>query len=413
MLNNKEVLFNDNEDIQWDIPLNTTDINQDLLNIEDRKRTNLFAWKGQFSPQFIEALLDKYATADQTILDPFVGSGTILCEAGRKGYQAIGCELNPAAFILARTYLYINIPLEDRKKHLAHFETILNDSFNRSLDKPLCIWNDKEIKYLLIEIRKELIERYLKILIETLIVMLDFYNSDLNTDKIFCVFNKLRAIIFDLPYSQNELDIFNCDARNIPLSNDSVDLVITSPPYINVFNYHQQYRTSAEYLGWDLLNVAKSEIGSNRKNRGNRFLTVIQYCLDISQVLSELTRVCKPNSRVIFIVGRESNVRGTRFYNGHIVANLATRCVGLNFFNRQERVFKNRFGQLIYEDILHFKRSSNYVDIALLNPIDIAQEFLTSALKEASLDVIPDLNNALETIHKIKSSPIYDLTNIR
>lgn len=45
-------------------------------------------------------------------------------------------------------------------------------------------------------------------------------------------------------------------------------LVLTSPPYINVYNYHQQYRASAEALGWDLLEVAKTEIGSNRKHPG-------------------------------------------------------------------------------------------------------------------------------------------------
>ena len=68
------------------------------------------------------------------------------------------------------------------------------------------------------------------------------------------------------------------------INNDSIDFVITSPPYINVFNYHQNYRKSVEATGFNVLEVARSEIGSNRKFRSNRFLTVIQYALDIYQV---------------------------------------------------------------------------------------------------------------------------------
>lgn len=33
-------------------------------------------------------------------------------------------------------------------------------------------------------------------------------------------------------------------------------LLITSPPYINVFNYHQKYRRSVEALGYDVLAIA-------------------------------------------------------------------------------------------------------------------------------------------------------------
>jgi len=48
-----------------------------------------------------------------------------------------------------------------------------------------------------------------------------------------------------------------------------------------------------EALSWNVLKVAKSEIGSNRKHRSNRFLTVIQFCLDIAQTFNEMVRVLK------------------------------------------------------------------------------------------------------------------------
>jgi hypothetical protein len=66
-------------------------------------------------------------------------------------------------------------------------------------------------------------------------------------------------------------------------------------------------------MGWDLLRVAPSEIGSNRKNRGNRFRTVVQYCLDMEQALISFWHSLKSDGLMILVVGRESNVRKLLF----------------------------------------------------------------------------------------------------
>ena len=93
-------------------------IPQDKLNIENRKRANIFSWRGQFSPQLIENLLLSYCPKTAVILDPFVGSGTSLYEAACLGLPVFGCEVNPAAWILSRTYQIINLKLETRNNLL-------------------------------------------------------------------------------------------------------------------------------------------------------------------------------------------------------------------------------------------------------------------------------------------------------
>ena len=55
------------------------------------------------------------------------------------------------------------------------------------------------------------------------------------------------------------------------------------------------------------------------------------------------------------MLGRESSVRGTRFFNGELVTEIAVQSVGLEIERRQERMFGNRYGTKIYEDILHFR----------------------------------------------------------
>lgn len=97
--------------------------------------------------------------------------------------------------------------------------------------------------------------------------------------------------IYNLPYNNSFIQVGLNGARKISLSSNSIVFILTLPPYINVINYHQQYRSTVEQLGCNVLKVAKTEIGSNWKNRSNRFLTVIQYCLDMDQAIKEMHKV--------------------------------------------------------------------------------------------------------------------------
>src|SRR5690348_828970 len=108
-------------------PLDTQTIAQDRLNIDNKERSNLFPWNGQFSPQLVEALLQTYATPGSQILDPFLGSGTVLHEAGRCGYPAFGSEINPAAFKMADTYTLINVKPAKRWRAIASVEELLDE----------------------------------------------------------------------------------------------------------------------------------------------------------------------------------------------------------------------------------------------------------------------------------------------
>ena len=102
-------------------PINRQEIPQELLDIEDKQRSNPLPWKGQFSPQFIETLIDQYANKNSVVFDPFLGSGTVLYEAGRFGLEAYGTEINPAALILANTYKFISISPKQRENYINCF----------------------------------------------------------------------------------------------------------------------------------------------------------------------------------------------------------------------------------------------------------------------------------------------------
>jgi len=260
----------------------------------------------------------------------------------------------------------------------------------------------------------EQVEVVEKIILDTLVILLDLANNRLTTVHIHNTFFNLCQVIKNLPYSEAPIITSLCDARSLPIETDSIDFVVTSPPYINVFNYHQNYRRSAEILGWDLLKIAKSEIGSNRANRGNRFFTVIQYCLDLVFVLKEIQRVCKNNARIIFVVGHESNVLGVPFYNSKIILSLAKISGVFELVLTQKRNFRNKFGRVIREDLLHLVNKDCILSVSEWDEIarNIAYEVLNAGLKVVLDKNKSALVEAIEKIPKLGKSPLYSSQNV-
>lgn len=386
-------------------PLDTETIDQNLLNIANKYKSNPLPWNGQFSPQLVQILLNQYSKKNDTVFDPFLGSGTTLLEAGELKRQAYGTEINYAAVCLSRIYELINMDFPER--------ILLLNEFENMLIKTNIIFSDflksKEID--ITENIKKLIKKCkntkYKILLDCFIILIDFYKNNFTPKWLEMKWYKIKELVRSLPVSENKIKTTQEDARETSLKDSNVDFVITSPPYINVFNYHQQYRSSSEYLNGSVLPSAKAEIGSNRKNRANRFHTVTQYCIDMGMVFNEINRICKDGSSVIFILGRESQVKKTAFYNGEIVSEIAHKCCNMNLTNRQERVFVNRFGMHIYEDILHLISTKKIcLDIPKSARI-IAKNVLASVLTTVPTESKNDLHDAINKINDINASDIF------
>ena len=395
------------------IPIDRNSLPQGKLDIAERVRTNPFPWTGQFSPQLVEELLIAYAPSSGVVLDPFIGSGTLLIEAARRGLTAYGGDVNPAAIILTKVYEMINLDISERTLLLDNLEERLlaiissfeerslfkmtKESTNRTMleSELVCLWQNSPLGLT-------------RNLVAALIVLCDFYRKYLDVATIRKNWLHLKNIVEMLPKPNQMVTVYHADARAVPMESDSVDLVLTSPPYINVHNYHQKFRRSVEALGWDILAIARSEIGSNRQNRGNRFLTVIQYSLDMALALMEMARVTKCGGRLILVLGRESSVKGVRFFNGSLVTEIAVQSVGLQVERRQERMFRNRYGAKIYEDILHFRVTNNIFDkdSSLGVTRHIAQQVLVATAPLVSHKERMNIDDAIARVNTVSPSPM-------
>lgn len=373
---------------------------RDFVNIEDKKRSNLFSWRGQFSPQLIEQILLHYASSGDVIFDPFLGSGTVLYESALLGFDASGCEINPAAVSFSKVYELMTKPKDLVLLSIDKLDSFMSFYITKQE-------NIEELESNLINLLENSMNDIDITILMALITGLDFGAKKLTLKRVESTWDLLKKTIINFPEKQLNIKCFHNDSRCSPLNNNSIDFVITSPPYINVFNYHQNYRKSVESTGVDVLKVAKSEIGANRKFRQNRFLTVVQYCMDMAMVFQELHRVCKLDAKVIFIVGEESNVRRTAFKNAELIRNVAKSC-GFSLLGKQQRVFKNKFGVLIYEDILRFNIVTDCNEDAIELAREIGRDALYNSISYCSEDVIDEIKEAYEKSKLISCSPLLE-----
>ncbi len=390
---------------------------QDRLDVTAKFRANLFNWRGQFTPQFVDYVLDAFAQPGCTVIDPFSGSGTVLQECLMKRMNCYGFEINPAAYAQSSFFTLANLPVAERQKLFSGFQKKFLDLMPQVWEIPLLRDSTqfRERYFNLLEFAKKLCaavstrrERILAV--NLLFVAENRARKELDSTLLQAI-DYLRKAALSLPLTEEAIEAGLSDARlTHQRCPEKADLIFTSPPYINVFNYHQNHRAILETFGWNMLKVAQSEIGSNRKNRGNRFRTVAQYCLDMEQSLISFWQCLKPCAMMVIVVGRESNVRRVPFYNGAIIKDIMIAAGGFEEITNHERKFINRFGVRIREDIIVCRKSD---DPPVANQArTVALRHLEQGLERASVETQNDIREVIERLDEIQSSPLMTVEDL-
>lgn len=375
---------------------------QKQLDINEKIRSSLLPWRGQFSPQLVEFLIGRHTAEGQAVLDPFCGSGTVMIEAARLCRTAAGFDVNPAAVTLARVSGLCRLTMSQR--------FVVADDLTR-----LCaeiVRNSPAAEDSVVAARAAEVLSTFGPVGESevaLRAMLLVAFADAAVSSVARLRKAARAVqdvVLSLPAAQQELRAEIGDARRIPIPAASFDYIVTSPPYINVFNYHQNYRPIIEALGESPLHASRSEIGANRKFRQNRFLTVVQYCMDIALALCEMARVLKSNGRMTIVIGRESQIRSVPFWNGELLAALAIEGMGYDLAEWNERKFINRFGATIYEDMLTLTPRPFDSSLAVEIGRAIGKQALSNAVGRCQPDRRAEIEEAAEASAGIAVSPM-------
>jgi len=201
------------------IPIDKTSISQEELNIVNKTRSNFFSWNGQFSPQFVETLLNHYAQDGDIVVDPFAGSGITLCEAARKGISAYGIELNASAYYMAKTYELANKTFSERK--------MLIESVKQTLT---AISETDEILPTITFVIQQNNPSALSALLSILIILMDLSNNELSISLLHKKWDRLKKVILEIPFSTAQIKADMGDARKLRCKSGEATLLLTSPP---------------------------------------------------------------------------------------------------------------------------------------------------------------------------------------
>lgn len=299
-------------------------------------------YRGSFHGQMIRGLIN-YCNLENNslILDPFCGSGTCLIEANLLGFNSIGIDVNPIACLNSKIktdLLNCNIKsLSIDEQKFFNQLTLINlkiniKDFNEVLNRDL-----KELFYLFIYLRA--ISTEFRFSTDRKIGFKKTYNKLFNVLKSF---EKLKNEIC-IKIGTSRIVFGDCIDELKKLSTNSIDAIITSPPYVDLIDYIQEDLPSISYL------IKKKDIELLKiKSIGNRFnknSTIEKlYWNKIDLFLKELIRILKPNKNFILIIGNYKNMKEKfeeilKSNSFHIERILKREVVNIKKRNNSEFVF--------------------------------------------------------------------------
>jgi hypothetical protein len=98
------------------------------------------------------------------------------------------------------------------------------------------------------------------------------------------------------------------DARRLALPSGSVDLIVTSPPYIGVIDYALANRLLYAWMGWPLGQDREDEIGARFKRR--RQALAVEYLEEMRVCWHELARVLRKGAYCAIVIGESRRYPG-------------------------------------------------------------------------------------------------------
>ena len=296
------------------------------------------SYRACFKPQLPKFFIKYLSKRKDYVYDPFLGRGTTLIESALLGRKVIGNDVNPLSKILTEPRLKIPkfSALKDYINSIA-----INYDLKAEIDLSMFYHSKTESEilsfkeYILAKEKNNRLsdmDKWIRMIITNRLTghskgFFSVYTmppnqaisperqikinrerqqkpSYRNTKEL--ILKKTKSLIKDITHKQQQLlsvvsdsaIFFNDDAQKVKISDNFVQLTITSPPFLDVVKYAQDNWLRCWFNGIDSNVIAKKITMSK---------TLKQWTNKMQNVFDELYRITKKRGYVVFEVGE---VRG-------------------------------------------------------------------------------------------------------
>ncbi len=298
-------------------------------------------WVAGFSAEFVDDVLNRYIEKPGTIIDPFAGVGTTLTEAVIHGHDAVGYEINPYAALASR--LKSNAHLVDDEildskinRFVAYYRQCLSSNYDpHSIPPPgfrtrAPFYSPKVLRKVLIvwdfiqTIDEETIRELFKLAFAATMVSYSNYSYEPSLSRRVSsgkseiedalvgqiMATKLRNMRDDIRWFKTaireqeepkEAKVFCTSFFHYRehIKPNTIDLLITSPPYLNNYHYLRNTRPQLYWLGFidrpkDMKSLEENNFGTYWQTARDKDCIDLDFRLpksDLEERLNMLRRV--------------------------------------------------------------------------------------------------------------------------
>jgi len=338
------------------------------------------------APELVWDELPSRSARRLRVLDPMAGSGTTLVAAKLRGHVAIGFDQDPLAVLIARSWLTNAARVDAKwkassllKKARLHAQSMrLANAYPHGADDEtkafVRYWFDATNRVQLAALSESIsrlrdpsLRDLMWCAFSRLIITKKIGASlamDISHSRPHRSYEKAPINIFDRfersvnhiikasPFSKDRANYAAgsmelADARRLPIEDNTIDIIITSPPYLNAIDYIRGHKFSLIWMGYSLSKlraIRSSNVGTEavaKLQEGDTATECImqkmcsagtlstrnagmlrRYVRDMRGVLTETKRVLRPGGKAVFVVG-SCNLRETFVQNSRCIMALA------------------------------------------------------------------------------------------
>jgi len=335
---------------------------------------NFHPFPAKFPPQLPRLFIAGLTQPGEVVLDPMVGSGTTVVEALLAGRWGVGVDIDPLALLLCRVKVTplaldeterVGIEVWQQAEQAVReqrrtLERELEQRFDPKTQDFIAYWFLPEAQIELMALAREIervehrsLRSFLWLVFSAIIIAKSGGVSlarDLAHTRPHRVLGKpsrsplvefkrrlrqnLRGLAEVVARGHGRVSVVGGDAQELPLASESVDLIVTSPPYAaNAIDYMRAHKFSLVWMGYPIAFLGEkrreyiggealirvdfepmpvevmrvlAEVGE-RDVRKARVLH--RYYSEMRRCLREMYRVLRPGRAAVVVVGT-SSMRG-------------------------------------------------------------------------------------------------------